>query len=56
MPQDSLSFAKKLMKRRKFSKAVLLLESHEQNYENNFDFYLKLGISYLYQIFRKRGV
>lgn len=48
MPQDSLSFAKKLMKRRKFSKAVLLLESHEQNYENNFDFYLKLGISYLY--------
>lgn len=48
MAQDSLSLAKKLMKRRKFSKAVLLLESHEQNYENNFDFYLKLGISYLY--------
>lgn len=48
MLQDSLSFAKKMMKRRKFSKAIILLESREENYYENFDFYLTLGICYLY--------
>lgn len=48
MPQDSLTQAKRMMKRRKFSKAILLLESREENYNENFEYYLQLGICYLY--------
>ncbi len=48
MAQDSLGLAKRLMKRRKFSKAIILLESREENYVDNFDYYLNLGLCYLY--------
>ncbi len=48
MAQSALSYARKLLKRRKFSQAITLLESREEIYENNFDYYNLLGISLLY--------
>lgn len=40
--------AKKLMVTRKFGSAIKLLQSHEENYEESFEYYCTLGIACLY--------
>ena len=48
MARDVLAAAGSLMKRRKFSSAIRLLEGRSEIYEDNFDYYLLLAIAYLY--------
>ena len=48
MRHSVMEVAVSLMNQRKFSKAITLLESRRENYEENFDYYLSLGIACLY--------
>lgn len=48
MSKSVLDAAKLLLKRRKFSSVITLLESHSEYYEDDFDFYLTLGTAFLY--------
>ncbi len=48
MAASSLDMAKYLMKCRKFSVAIELLESYEEIYDGDFDYYVTCGIAYLY--------
>ena len=48
MTQDSLTLAWKYLRRRKFYTTIKLLENKRDIYEDNFEYYLLLGISCLY--------
>lgn len=48
MAKDVLSIAWADMRRRRFATAIKLLESKEEIYEDDFEFYLTLGIACLY--------
>lgn len=48
MKRSALDIAKHLMRRRKFSTAIKLLESRAQIYEDSFDYYLLLATACLY--------
>lgn len=48
MAQDVLSVAWKYMRRRKFATAVKLLEGRTEIYEDNFEYYIILGMACLY--------
>jgi len=48
LTQSSLNTAKFLLKRRKYSKAITLLESNQELYLEDFDYYLTLGTACLY--------
>ena len=48
MAQDVLALARKLMSRRCFDKAITLLRSKADIYEDNFDYYLLVAIACLY--------
>lgn len=48
MARDVLVTAKKLMQCRQFDKAITVLQSRAEIYEDNFDFYLLFAISCLY--------
>jgi len=48
MAQDVLTVAWKYLKRRNFATAIKLLEDREDVYEDNFEYYLMLGIACLY--------
>lgn len=48
MSQDVLTLAWKYMRRRKFATAVKLLDGRSEVYEDNFEYYLVLGIACLY--------
>lgn len=48
MTPSVLQFARRLMKKRKFSRAISLLETNEKNYKGSYEFYLALGTSCLY--------
>ncbi len=48
MTPSVLQFARKLMRRRKFSRAIALLESNRGKYSGSSEFYLALGTSCLY--------
>ncbi len=48
MTRDVLDVAKSLMRRRRFDKAIKLLDGRAEIYEQNFDYYLLLGIACLY--------
>jgi tetratricopeptide (TPR) repeat protein len=48
MSRSVLETAHSLLKRRKFSSAITLLESRYELYENDFDYYLTLGTACLY--------
>ena len=48
MAQDVLTLAWKYMRRRKFATAVKLLDGRSEIYEDNFEYYLALGIACLY--------
>ena len=48
MSRSNLDIAKSLMKRRRFTLAIDILESHDDTYEGVFDYYLALGVAYLY--------
>ncbi|MCR5622272.1 MAG: hypothetical protein K6G18_10530 [Treponema sp.] len=48
MTQSVLQFARKLMRRRKFSRVIHLLESEKKHYNGSYEYYLALGTSCLY--------
>ncbi len=48
MNPSVLQYARKLMRRRKFSMAISLLEDNEKNYKGSFEYYLSLGTCCLY--------
>src|SRR5574344_912853 len=48
MSRSVLDTAHTLIKRRKFSSAITMLESSSESYINDFDYYLTLAISCLY--------
>ena len=48
MAQDVLTIAWKYMRRRKFATAIKLLEAREETYEDNFEYYVIIGIACLY--------
>ncbi len=48
MVQDVLTIAWKFMRRRKFATAIKLLEARREIYEENFEYYVLLGIACLY--------
>lgn len=48
MNRSDLDLAKSLLKRRKFTKVITVLESNADTYYDVFDYYLTLGIAYLY--------
>ena len=48
MSRSVLDIAQGLLKRRKFGQAILLLESRSELYEDDFEFYITLGIACLY--------
>jgi tetratricopeptide (TPR) repeat protein len=48
MARDVLQVAQRLMKRRRFSAAIRLLEGRNEIYEGNFDYYVLLATAYLY--------
>ena len=48
MTQDVLTIAWKLMRRRKFATAINMLESRQEIYEKNEEYYILLGIACLY--------
>ncbi len=48
MTQSVLQFARKLMRRRKFSRVIHLLESERKRYNGSYEYYLALGTSCLY--------
>ena len=48
MVQDVLTIAWKFMRRRKFATAIKLLEARQDIYEENFEYYVLLGIACLY--------
>ena len=48
MAQDALTIAWRFMRRRKFATAIKLLEARQEIYEDNFEYYVILGIACLY--------
>ena len=48
MAQDVLAAAKKMMRRRQFDKAITILQSRAEIYEDNFEYYLLFAIACLY--------
>ena len=48
MTRDVLDVAASLMKRRRFNRAIVMLENRSDIYEGNFDYYILLAVSYLY--------
>lgn len=48
MAQDVLTVAWKFMRRRKFATAIKMLEARRDIYEENFEYYILLGIACLY--------
>ncbi len=48
MVQDALTIAWKFMRRRKFATAINILEARRDIYEENFEYYVLLGIACLY--------
>ena len=48
MALDVLAAAKKMMRRRQFDKAITILQSRAEIYEDNFDYYLLFAIACLY--------
>ncbi len=46
--RNNLNIAQNLLRKRKFSDAITLLESRRDIYRDNFSYYLTLGIAYLY--------
>lgn len=48
MAQDVLTIAWRYMRKRKFATAIKLLEARHETYEDNFEYYLLLGIACLY--------
>ncbi len=48
MAQDVLTIAWRFMRRRQFATAIKLLEAREETYEENFEYYVILGIACLY--------
>ena len=48
MSRSNLDIAKSLMKRRRFTLTIDILESHNDTYEGVFEYYLALGVAYLY--------
>ena len=48
MAQDVLTLAWKFMRRRKFATAINMLEARSEIYEENFEYYVLLGIACLY--------
>jgi tetratricopeptide (TPR) repeat protein len=48
MARDVLQIAQGLMRRRKFSASIRLLEGRNEIYEGNFDYYVLLATAYLY--------
>ena len=48
MRRSTINYAQKLLRRRKFSQAIQILESRREIYRGNFQFYLTCGIAYLY--------
>lgn len=48
MNRSVLDIAQKLLRKHKFAKAITLLEGRSDVYEDNFDYYLTLGIACLY--------
>lgn len=48
MTQSVLQFARKLMRRRQFSRVIHLLESERKHYNGSYEYYLALGTSCLY--------
>ena len=48
MAKDAVTIAKKEMKRRHFASAIQMLEARSEIYEENFEYYLTLGIACLY--------
>ena len=48
MALDVLATAKKMMRRRQFDKAITILQSRAEIYEDNFDYYLLFAIACLY--------
>jgi len=48
MAQDVLTIAWRFMRRRRFATAIKLLEAREETYEENFEYYVILGIACLY--------
>lgn len=48
MGRSNLDTAKRLLRRRKFELAISILESYEDVYDGDFEYYLALGIAYLY--------
>ena len=48
MARSVLETARKLIRRRKFNYAIILLESYVHNYKGSFEYYLALGTACLY--------
>lgn len=48
MAQDALTIAWRFMRRRKFATAIKLLEARQDVYEDNFEYYVILGVACLY--------
>lgn len=48
MALDVLAAAKKMMRRRQFDKAIMILQSRAEIYEDNFEYYLLFAVSCLY--------
>jgi len=48
MARSDLDLAKSLLKRRRFSKVITVLEGNADTYYDVFEYYLTLGIAYLY--------
>lgn len=48
MGRDTLALARSLMRNRKFSKAIATLQNRSAIYERNFEYWLLLGVAYLY--------
>ncbi len=48
MKRSALQDAKRFLKRRKFSAAISVLESHETEYPEEFEYLLTMGIAHLY--------
>lgn len=49
MARDALTLAEYLMGKRKFSKAISLLETRSDTYEGNFNYYVLFATAFLYQ-------
>lgn len=49
MARDALTLAEDLMSKRKFSKAISILQSRSDTYEGNFNYYVLFATAFLYQ-------